>query len=150
VEPTYADGGADGGDGVEQLDNPNQTDDNRTCINLLKAAYESKDVTLLDQIIEEMVSKSLVVGLNKLHTAAGYGFDDLVKKYLEQDKLDPNCECSFNDLSSITPLHFCAGIGPDALTPNRFKCIEHLAKHGARIDHVCILSISTSICLLII
>lgn len=50
------------------------------------------------------------------------------------DKVDPNLECSFNDLDSITPLHFCSGIGPDAISPDRVKCIDMLINNGAKIN----------------
>lgn len=108
----------------------------KSCITMLRSAYEAKDMKLLDEIIEDMVAKSVVVGLRKIHTAAGYGFAELVEKYLAEDKENPNCECSFNDLSSITPLHFCSGIGPDPIAPDRSKCIEILVKYGAQVDHV--------------
>ena len=108
----------------------------KSCIAMLRTAFEAKDIKLLDEIIDDMVSKSVVVGLRKIHTAAGYGFAELVEKYLVEDKENPNCECSFNDLSSITPLHFCSGIGPDPIAPDRAKCIELLVKHGAEVNHV--------------
>ncbi len=66
----------------------------------------------------------------------GYGFAELVEKYVLEEKIDSNLECAFNDLSSITPLHFCSGIGPDPITPDRIKCIEILMQNGAKIDHL--------------
>ena len=52
------------------------------------------------------------------------------------DKLDPNLKCSFNDLDSITPLHFCSGIGPDPISPERVKCIEVLVENGAKVNYL--------------
>lgn len=75
-----------------------------------------------------------MTGLKKIHTAAGYGFAELVEKYIKEDKIDPNCECAFNDLTSITPLHFCSGIGPDPITNERSKCIEILVENGANVN----------------
>ena len=39
-------------------------------------------------------------------------------------------------MTNITPLHFCAGIGPDNISPNRDKCIDLLLAHGAKLNHV--------------
>jgi len=75
-----------------------------------------------------------VTGLKKIHTAAGYGFAELVEKYIKEDKVDPNSECAFNDLTSITPLHFCSGIGPDPITSDRAKCIEILVDNGGDVN----------------
>ena len=113
-----------------------KSDDCKRSLVLLKTEYQAKNYKSVDEIIDDMVSKSLVSGLKKLHTAAGYGFPELVEKYLKEEKIDPNCECSFNDLKSITPLHFCAGIGPDALTDNRDKCIQVLIENGANPNHL--------------
>jgi ankyrin repeat protein len=123
---------ADGGTSTP----PDRQEDSKMSLNLLKQSYEEKNLVLADEIISDMVSKSLVSGLKKIHTACGYGLPDLVKKYLEENKEDANCECSFNELHSITPLHFCAGIGPDALTNDRSKCIDLLAQYGAQINHL--------------
>lgn len=112
-----------------------KSDESKACLILLKNAYMDKNFKLADEIIEDMVTKSLVKGLTKLHTASGYGLYELVEKYLE-DKMDPNAECSFNDLSSITPIHFCSGIGPDSITADRHKCIELLVKHGASVNRL--------------
>ena len=114
----------------------NKPEDARKCLVILKDAYETKNMKLVDEIIEDMVSKSLVTGLKKLHTASGYGFADLVEKYIKEENIDPNSECSFNDLTSITPLHFCAGIGPDPLTEERDKCIQILIDNGANVNHL--------------
>lgn len=57
---------------------------------MLRSAYEEKNFVLLDEIIEDMVSKSYVNGLKKLHTASGYGISELVEQYLVKDKMDPN------------------------------------------------------------
>jgi ankyrin repeat protein len=114
-----------------------KSEDSKQCLVLLKNAYDANNLDLVNEIIEDMVSKSLVSGLKKLHTACGYGFHELVEKYLtEEPKIDPNSECSFNELFGITPLHFCAGIGPDSVTQNRDKCIELLVKHGANLNHM--------------
>ena len=72
--------------------------------------------------------------MKKLHTAAGYGFAELVERYIKEERVDPNSECAFNDLTSITPLHFCSGIGPDPITTNRAKCIEILVDNGASVN----------------
>jgi hypothetical protein len=120
--------------GDESVDH--KPEDAKKCLIILKDAYEEKNVKLVDEIIEDMVSKSLVTGLKKLHTACGYGFAVLVEKYIKEDKIDPNSECSFNDLTSITPLHFCAGIGPDAITEERDKCIQILVDNGANVNHL--------------
>ena len=48
--------------------------------------------------------------INSIFLLKGYGFAELVEKYITEDKIDPNLECSFNDLNSIVPLHFCSGI----------------------------------------
>jgi len=111
-------------------------EDAKKCLLILKDAYEEKNLKLVDEIIEDMVSKSLVTGLKKIHTASGYGFADLIEKYIKEDKIDPNSECSFNDLTSITPLHFCAGIGPDPITQERDKCIQILVDNGANVNHL--------------
>jgi hypothetical protein len=110
-------------------------DDMKLCIRLITSAYKIKDFDLIDEIITDMVSKSNIPGLTKLHSVSGYGFSELVERYLIQLEIDPNAECVFNELGSITPLHFCAGIGPDPISPDRSKCIDILAKHGANIDH---------------
>jgi hypothetical protein len=111
-------------------------EDAKQCLIILKNAYDEKNLKLVDEIIEDMVSKSLVTGLKKIHTASGYGFAELVEKYIKEDKVDPNSECSFNDLTSITPLHFCAGIGPDPITEERDKCIQILVENGANVNHL--------------
>lgn len=113
-----------------------KSDESRACLELLRAAYESNNLVEANQLIETMVSKSLVNGLQKVHTACGYGLPELLEKYLLEEKLDPNSECSFNDLYSIAPVHFCAGIGPDALTNKRGECVRLLAKHGAKMSHL--------------
>jgi hypothetical protein len=113
-----------------------KSEESRATLVLLKSAYEEKNFDKVNEIIEEMVQKSLVTGLKKIHTACGYGFLELAERYLTEDKMDPNSECSFNDLYAIAPLHFCAGIGPDAVTPFRHKCVELLVKHGADINHL--------------
>ena len=106
------------------------------CVDLLERAYEQRDFKLIDEIIEDIIHHSSIGGLRKIHIACGYGFSDLVAKYLRDDKEDANCECSFNDLSSITPIHFCAGIGPDQIAAGRAECIQLLVEHGVRIDHL--------------
>ncbi|CAF0714986.1 unnamed protein product [Brachionus calyciflorus] len=111
-----------------------KSEESKMWILLLKNAYLEKNFTLADEIIEDMVSKSLVKGLIKLHTACGYGLVELVEKYLKIDRMDPNATCSFNDLANITPLHFCAGIGPDSITEERYKCIELLVQYGGLIN----------------
>ncbi|RNA05881.1 ankyrin repeat [Brachionus plicatilis] len=111
-----------------------KSDESKMCILLLKNAYGEKKFNLADEIIEDMVSKSLVKGLTKLHTACGYGLVELVERYLKIDRMDPNALCSFNDLNNIAPIHFCAGIGPDPLTNNRHKCIEVLVQNGALVN----------------
>lgn len=111
-----------------------KSEESKMCIILLKNAYQEKNFTLADEVIEDMVSKSLVKGLIKLHTACGYGLKELVEKYLKVDRMDPNAMCSFNDLHSITPLHFCAGIGPDSITSERHLCIDLLVQHGAFVN----------------
>lgn len=111
-----------------------KSDETKEFLILLKKAYELKDLKLADEIVEDMVSKSSVKGLIKLHTASGYGLYELVEKYLKDDKMDPNAECSFNDLNCIKPIHFCAGIGPDSITSDRDKCIELLAQYGADLN----------------
>ena len=113
----------------------NYSDESRKAIRALKRAYQEKDLKAADAVIEDMVQKSMVDGLKKLHTAAGYGFADLVEKYVTEDKIDPNIECAFNDLTSITPLHFCSGIGPDPIAPDRAKCIQILVENGANVNH---------------
>lgn len=118
-----------------ESDQYNYTDESKKAINALKKAHSDKDLKAADLIIAEMVEKSLVTGLKKIHTAAGYGFAELVDKYIKEDKMDPNCECAFNDLTSITPLHFCSGIGPDSITNDRAKCIEILVDNKADVNH---------------
>ena len=119
---------------LRDSDEDDLNDDAKLCTKLLKDAYKNKNFTLINEIITDMVSKSSIDGLTKLHSAAGYGIWELVEKYLKEDKIDPNSECLFNQLGSITPLHFTAGIGPDAITEDRGKCIELLKKHGANIN----------------
>ena len=111
-------------------------EDATKCLIILKNAYEEKNFQLVDEIISDMVEKSLVTGLKKLHTASGYGFAQLVEKYIKEEKINPNSECSFNDLTSITPLHFCAGIGPDPITDERDICIQILIDNGADVNHL--------------
>lgn len=105
---------------------------------LLKRAYADKDITQSDAIVETMVTKSHVVGLTNLHTACGYGLVELVEKYLNDDKspCDPNSECTFNGITGITPIHFCAGIGPEPISDGRDKCVELLVKHGADVNRL--------------
>lgn len=103
---------------------------------LLKRAYADKDWVQADAIVETMVTKSHVVGLQPLHTACGYGLVELVENYLAEKTCDPNAECSFNGLTGITPIHFCAGIGPEPISEDRDKCIELLVKHGARVNQL--------------
>jgi hypothetical protein len=113
-----------------------KSEESKATLVILNTAYDEKNFDKVNEIIEEMVQKSLVTGLKKIHTACGYGFLELVERYLTEEKMDANSECSFNDLYAITPLHFCAGIGPDAVTPLRHKCVELLVKHGADINHL--------------
>lgn len=120
----------------DECDNEKSSEDSKMLLDELKKAYEEKKFDEADRIVESMVAKSHVVGLNKLHTACGYGLVELVDRYLTKETVNPNVECSFNDLTSITPLHFCAGIGPEPLTPDRHKCIDLLVRHGAHIDHL--------------
>jgi hypothetical protein len=101
---------------------------------LLKRAYFEHDLLQADAVVETMVSKSHVISLKPLHTVCGYGIAELVEKYLKDEKCDPNVECSFDGLSSIVPLHFCAGIGPEAFTDDRDKCVELLVAYGADIN----------------
>lgn len=103
---------------------------------LLKRAYQEKDFVQADAIIETMVLKSHVTGLKSLHTACGYGISELVEKYLKEEKIDPNVECSFNGLTSITPIHFCAGIGPEPFSDDRDKCVELLVSYGADLNRL--------------
>lgn len=109
--------------------------ESKKAINSLKKAWKDKDLKAADTIIGDMVEKSLVSGLKKIHTAAGYGFADLVEQYIKEDKMDPNSECAFNDLTAITPLHFCSGIGPDPITGDRAKCVEILEDNGANVNY---------------
>jgi ankyrin repeat protein len=118
----------------DQSSTYNYSDESKKAILALKKAYEEKDFTEADKIIDDMVTRSMVAGLKKLHTAAGYGFAELVEKYIKEDKIDPNVECAFNDLTCITPLHFCSGIGPDPISPDRAKCIEILVDNGANVN----------------
>ena len=48
--------------------------------------------------------------------------------------MDANAECAFNDLTAITPLHFCSGIGPDPITSERAKCVDILVASGAHVN----------------
>ena len=121
-------------DRFQESDEDDLNDDVKLCAKMLRDAYNSKKFNIIDGIISEMVSKSSIDGLTKLHSAAGYGFSELVEQYLKIDKIDPNSECLFNQLGNITPMHFCAGIGPDAITTDRPKCIELLKKYGANIN----------------
>jgi ankyrin repeat protein len=102
----------------------------------LKRAYSQQDWDVLDKLLISLVDNSNVIGLKKLHTAAGYGFAHLIQRYLKEDDVDVNCECIFNNLKSITPLHFCAGIGPDPITDERDQCIKILIENGAKVNHV--------------
>ena len=121
-------------DRLHGSDEEDLNDDVKLCAKMLKDAYKNKNFNLIDEIITDMVSKSSIDGLTKLHSAAGYGFSELVEKYLKVDKVDPNSECLFNQLGSITPMHFCAGIGPDEITTDRPKCVELLKKYGANVN----------------
>ena len=123
----------DEGSGDEYANSEHKPEDT---IGILRNAYAEKNLKLVDEIIQDMVDKSLVSGLKKLHTASGYGFAELVEKYIKEEKMDPNSECSFEDLTSITPLHFCAGIGPDAITDEKDKCIQILIDNGANVNHL--------------
>jgi ankyrin repeat protein len=118
----------------QESDEDDLNDDVQLCTKMLKDAYNSKKFSKIDGIISDIVSKSTIDGLTKLHSAAGYGFPELVERYLNEDKIDPNSECLFNQLGNITPMHFCAGIGPDAITTDRPECIELLKKYGANIN----------------
>jgi ankyrin repeat protein len=100
---------------------------------LLIDLYEKKNFPFIDEVLSDIVSKSSISGITKLHSACGYGFYELVETYLIQT-IDSNSECIISDLANITPLHFCAGIGPDPLTPNRAKCIELLLKNDADLN----------------
>jgi ankyrin repeat protein len=119
----------------EMLRGMSNNEDMKLCIRLITSAYKVRDFDLIDEIISDMVSKSNIPGLTKLHSVSGYGFSELVERYLSDLKMDPNAKCIFNELGSITPLHFCAGIGPDPISPDRNKCIYILVKHGADINH---------------
>lgn len=68
---------------------------------ILRNAYDEKNFVLLDEIIEDMVKKSYVDGLKKLHTASGYGISELVEQYLVKDKIDPNSMISFIVFSDL-------------------------------------------------
>jgi hypothetical protein len=61
--------------------------ESKKAINNLKKAWKENDSKAADLIIGDMVEKSLVSGLKKIHTAAGYGFADLVEKYIKEDKV---------------------------------------------------------------
>lgn len=100
---------------------------------LLVDLYEKKDFSFMDEVLSDIIAKSCVPGITKLHSACGYGFYELVETYLTQN-IDANSECIIDDLANITPLHFCAGIGPDPLTPYRAKCVELLISNGADIN----------------
>ena len=111
------------------------SDETKNALASLKKAYETNDLKALDKTISEMLERSMVSGLKKLHTAAGYGFTELLENYLKENKEEVNSECSFNEIASITAMHFCAGIGPDPITSNRDKCIEILVKYGGNVNH---------------
>ncbi len=63
---------------------------------MLRSAYDEKNFVLLDEIVQDMVAKSYVDGLKKLHTACGYGFFELVEQYLKTEKMDPNSKSISN------------------------------------------------------
>lgn len=121
---------------IDDDDYDEQLEEMNILLVLLKRAYADKDFTQADAIVETMVTKSHVIGLTNLHTACGYGLVELVEKYLAEKTCDANAECSFNGLTGITPIHFCAGIGPEPITDDRDKCVELLVARGAQVNRL--------------